>query len=304
MNMANLKVKASMLSKLLAAILLLNVALFIKQRALAAEQIFTNTNELHSFDSKPAFTAKPKPTYWDLHAKGWHWYEAAKILPYRKSHNTDKYRNKSESKDEDLPNGKTANLELQNFQRQLTEAKSLAIMHPNYASVSAYLKLQHALTNRASIFADIWQQVVWQHPEFSNHLERPISQAGITIAKQQQRYTQEKFLTDMSKDWGLFFFFSSDCPYCHAFAPNLKQVAAQYGFKVIAISMDGKGLADYPKPVKNTGQVKQLKVTAWPAVYLVNPKLKQTMPVAFGLISGDELTNRLVQLLQQFNSAK
>jgi hypothetical protein len=50
-------------------------------------------------------------------------------------------------------------------------------------------------------------------------------------------------------DYALVFFFRSDCPFCHQFAPKLKQLAAQTGTYTYAFSLDNQGIAGFEVPI-------------------------------------------------------
>ena len=49
-------------------------------------------------------------------------------------------------------------------------------------------------------------------------------------------------ISALGRDHVLFFFFRSDCPYCHAFAPTLEAFQTRHGIRVVAISVDGAAI--------------------------------------------------------------
>ena len=63
---------------------------------------------------------------------------------------------------------------------ELRELKAKAILEPNPANVTAYIRYQRAQLDRASLFGDVWQRTVWQTPDLDYTLERPVG----TVAKQ------------------------------------------------------------------------------------------------------------------------
>jgi conjugal transfer pilus assembly protein TraF len=65
----------------------------------------------------------------------------------------------------------------------------------------------------------------------------------------------------------LFFFYRSDCPYCHAFAPTLAAFQARHGIQVVAISVDGGPLPGFPNARPDNGIATTLKVSQVPAVF-------------------------------------
>jgi thiol-disulfide isomerase/thioredoxin len=46
-------------------------------------------------------------------------------------------------------------------------------------------------------------------------------------------------MKNIAREHGLIFFFRSDCPYCHQYAPTLKLLSEMYGIEVLGVSIDG-----------------------------------------------------------------
>jgi len=107
------------------------------------------------------------------------------------------------------------------------------------------------------------------------------------------------YMNSLGKEYGLFFVFASYCPYCHEEAPMLKAFSMHYGISVIGISKDGHGLPDFPKPRPDTGISAQLHVHTIPALFLVNPRQRIVIPLAYGLISERELIRRIITLTRR-----
>ncbi|ENO8811627.1 conjugal transfer protein TraF [Photobacterium damselae] len=88
-------------------------------------------------------------------------------------------------------------------------------------------------------------------------------------------------------DYGLAFFFSSKCPYCHKFAPTLEIFAKQTGLPVYAFSVDGMGLPQYPHPLTATQGIVQefyhsTSNISFPALFLVNLNNKKHVTLGLG----------------------
>ena len=87
-------------------------------------------------------------------------------------------------------------------------------------------------------FADVWRRVVWQNPDLNYELKRPVNNAAIAAYTSARKTAEKRTLDDINKEWGLFFFFRSDCPYCHRLAPTLKFLTDTYGITVFPVSVD------------------------------------------------------------------
>lgn len=105
-------------------------------------------------------------------------------------------------------------------------------------------------------------------------------------------------LHTLAKQQGFFFFYSSSCPHCQRFAPTLKRISQQYGFSVVAISVDGGFLSSFPDAVMDEGQTKIFQVSVFPSLFLVSPKDQLARLVTEGDIDEAELINRLLKISQ------
>jgi len=229
--------------------------------------------------SQPVFA----DSFWQNHAQGWHWYEtkpSPQDLP-------------PPVPAQDIPSATQA---LAQIQATLKEARAEALIDPTPEHVANYIALQNLIVGQATTFGNVWQQVIWQTPSLNYSLLHPTNQLAQQVQTDQVHAQNQQTLKQLAKTYGLFFFFSSTCPYCHKFAPTIKDVEETYGFSVVPVSLDGGSLPEYPNPERDSGQAEMFHVTQWPAVFLVDPKAKKIIPITFGLISEDELTQRIVEL--------
>lgn len=103
---------------------------------------------------------------------------------------------------------------------------------------------------------------------------------------------------------GVLFFFGSHCPYCHRLAPVIKQLELLYGFKVIPVSLDGRGIPGYERPEPNMVLGQYLNVTQVPALFLVDPSLNSVAPIGIGLSTWSELQQNVINASQAMNTTK
>ena len=98
----------------------------------------------------------------------------------------------------------------------------------------------------------------------------------------------------LARDHALFFFFRSDCPYCHQFGPYLSEFEAKFGLTVVPISVDGGPLLPaFPNPKIDNGIARALDVREVPALFLVEPHSGRIVPIGYGVLSESELLERL-----------
>jgi conjugal transfer pilus assembly protein TraF len=132
-------------------------------------------------------------------------------------------------------------------------AEAKAVMDPTFSNVKAYMEIQKELMDRSSRFAHKWLEIVFQRPELDYTLTHPTSQTGRHVYSAQKQREVAAGIRALSKTHGLFFFFSSACEYCKAFAPIVQSFSRKYGWKVLAISMDGSRLPEFPDAIRDNG---------------------------------------------------
>lgn len=236
--------------------------------------------------------------------EGWFWYQVppapakpARQLPVR-------------------PNGPTAaaapaNPDLaafKDFQRRMEEALQMAVINPSEANVLNYLTLWQQSKQKASVFTDMAQAVAWRTPSVNDDFlgVRPTSPAATQVFDQQREDEQAAIVTMLARTHGMFFFFRSDCPYCHAMAPMLKQFSAKYGMTVYPVSMDGGGLPEYPNARRDNGIAARLITELGippeefqvPFTVLARPGTREVLPVGFGVMTAAEMVERIAMVLR------
>lgn len=169
-------------------------------------------------------------------------------------------------------------------------------MKPNDKNVIDFLEIWLPTQAKGSLLADTWRRVVWQNPQFDYTLRRPVNNSAIRTHDEIRDNSAVMHLSKLAKEHGLMFFFRSDCPYCHKMAPTLKQFGQRYGIEILPVSLDGKGLPDFPSPKINRGHAKALGVGRVPALFIASRKTKEIAPIGFGVMSQAEIIDRIFVL--------
>lgn len=183
------------------------------------------------------------------------------------------------------------------LQAELARLKDLAIMQPTRDNVRNYLEAQTYVMDKSALFADVARRVVWATPSVDYNNRSPTATFAQLARKDQRSGEQAQTLAELSRDYGLMFFFRSDCPYCHQQAPVLKLLEQQYGMPVLGVSMDGGGLPQFPDARRDNGismSVSQGQgITTVPALYLVHRESRQAVPIGTGALAIDEIVERV-----------
>ena len=226
-------------------------------------------------------------TYWLRNREGWFWYRdpPTSVKPPKAS--------------PPQPSRPSELVEFEAMQQRLDELKRVAVMNPTDANLVAYMRYQRFVMNKSEVIAERWQRLVWTVPELDYGLTgRPTNAMAIGAFDEQQQIRQAQVVRNLASTHGLLFIFRSDCPYCHRFAPILKRFEQEFGMTVFPVSLDGRGLPEYPNPQLDNGIATRLNASMVPALYLTAPSKRQIRPVGFGVMALTELLERIAALAQ------
>ncbi len=179
---------------------------------------------------------------------------------------------------------------------ELKRREDLAVMTPSDANMKDYLELWQVAQDKGAVFADSWRRVVWQTPELDYSLRRPTNNQAIKTYDSTREHDEEQQLRALAKDHGLIFFFRSDCPYCHAMAPLLKSLSNKYGIEVLGVSVDGKGLPDFPSPKDGRQQAAVWGVERVPALFIGSKETGDRAAIGFGAMALTDIVQRIFVL--------
>lgn len=181
--------------------------------------------------------------------------------------------------------------------RELLKAKEdKAIMMPTEENVKDYLEVWQVTQEKASMFADQWQRVVWKNPKLDYSIEHPTSTFGLNIKKEEKAVLKDSAMQDIAQKHGIIFFFRSDCPYCHATSKVIKEMEQRYGLEVVAATLDGGGLPEYPNYRDGRKLGKEWGVDVVPALFIADKETAEHAPIGFGAMSMSEIVDRMYQL--------
>lgn len=193
---------------------------------------------------------------------------------------------------------KSAGERLAAITHQLDELKAKAILDPTEENVIAYVRFQREQLDRASTFSDTWQRALWQNPDLDYTLQRPVNTVAKRAWLDNRKADRDQVLTNLSQRYGLFYFYAQSCGACEVFAPILRSVADSHRMAVMAVSMDGGPSRDFPNYVVDSGQRARMGISGneTPALVLFDTATKRTIPVGYGVLSADEIMDRIFML--------
>ena len=144
----------------------------------------------------------------------------------------------------------------------------------------------------------------WIDETFSG--SRPTSPNAMRVFDSVRMQDRDQLMRELSQSYGLYFFFRQNCAYCHVQAPFLKQFEAKYGFTVLAVSLDGGSLKEFPQAVRDNGLAASVAEAlgvpmqhfSTPAIVLARPSTREVVPVGFGVLTMDEMAERVASVVR------
>lgn len=182
---------------------------------------------------------------------------------------------------------------------ELEELKARAILDPSPENVISYIRFQRAQLDRSSTFADVWQRALWQDPGLDYTMQRPVSTLGKRAWIDKRKADRDHVMAELGRRYGVFYFFASSCGACDIFAPILKALSDRYALPVLAVSMDGGPSAIFHDYMVDSGQYQRLGLGSErqvPALVLFDSVTRRPMPIGYGILSQDEILDRVFQL--------
>lgn len=222
------------------------------------------------------FIISPAHSSWYMgDQKGWLWYK--RTLPIIKK------------KKNELSKALTYSERMEVLRKNFEEIQAKAILDPTLDNVQVMQQAQNAIMNRATEFEKAWMLASLLTTQSFRSSDLPSPQHRKVYQEQLDHQLDQK-IRALAKTYGLFFLFKDECPYCHEFAPIVKDLMNLYGFEGKAISADGKALELFPGAEADNGTIAALNPEGiFPSLFLVNPQSRQVIPLARGLVSLSQL---------------
>lgn len=172
-----------------------------------------------------------------------------------------------------------------------------AVDNPTLENVRRYRYLERLAMDRSSAYSDTSARLTMLDPVLDEQSVSPLTALAKATRNRELAAERGAVLGRIKAEAGVWFFFRSDCPYCHAQVAALKALQNTHGFSVLPVSIDHQPLRNggYPNFAKDTGQAAKLGVQVTPSLYLVN-RDGRVLPLASGLQTMDQIEYRIIEL--------
>jgi conjugal transfer pilus assembly protein TraF len=255
----------------------------------------------------PTAPATPKAGYWGRDRDGWFWYQAppSELVP-----------EEPEAQAPLRPQPPLDPLQVdlaahKRWKQELEDSVNAAVINPSPANLSRFLELYAQTRHKASQFTDAARAMVARMPwvDDSSQGVRPAQATAAKVHDQVQLQARNELIGRLGQSHGVFFFFRGDCPYCHAQAPLLKQLERKHGLTVFAISLDGRGIPLFERPVRDNGASRMVMQALSipegqfqvPFTVLANPSSREVLPLGFGVMTVQDMEER-IELVMRMRS--
>jgi conjugal transfer pilus assembly protein TraF len=225
--------------------------------------------------------------------RGWYWYETLPI-PVEPAEEKEIKITTSTS-----TSSQSASEKVKTYRAELENRLATAWLNPTLQNVRAYQEMQKDMLDRSHQFSGAWVRNVMMNAHLDQSLATPVNQGAIHVKLDLEKQYTRNTIRNLSKEYGLFFFYSSSCIFCHKFAPIVKAFAETHGWKVLAISLDGGSIAEFPDAIPDNGLATKWNIQALPSLYAVNPQTEHVIQVAHGMTSIDEMETRIITLVEK-----
>ena len=191
---------------------------------------------------------------------------------------------------------------LEEIQAELKRLKSMAIMNPTKPNVLSYLQAQKFVMEKSSVFADTARRVAWQNADVDYNAKSPTANFALGNERDRKAEEEKKALQALAQTNGLLFFYKHDCSFCHDQAPVLQMFERRYGIPVMAVSLDGSGIREFPNAKRDNGISRSVTggrgISVTPTIYLLDRQTKTAVPLGQGVLAMEDIVDRIWVLTQ------
>ena len=217
-------------------------------------------------------------------AEGWCWYEEEK-----------------EAAEEiiEINEQESAAEQLESFKNKNELLFAEAVLNPTQENMIKYMEAQKALIERSASFSKSWEKILLVRPDLDpTATSFATSHYGRQLQKSIEREEKEELIKEISKRYGLLFFYEGSNKASQSFANVVKTLSKKYHWTVVGVSMDG-----VPLPEIGTNAdlqlAKKIGVNIFPSLFAFEPGERIAVPLSFGLKSLDQIENNV---FFQFNT--
>lgn len=245
-----------------------------------------------------AYAENKVKRWWANDNEGWFFYKDPII---EKEKDIEKEKETPIHPPASVPNNpETEELFTEKMNQKGQEFLSKAMQFPTSENIQNYMMWNKFMMDMSSNFAVAWQKELMQNPYLSN--EAAMADSVKDIAFHEKSKKNKKIITDLAQKAGLFFFYTSTCPYCKRQVQHLKDFADTYGYEVKAVSLDGGILPELPNSLMDNGISLRLGINKVPAIFLAFPDENRFERLSAGIVTFSQLKQRVLNYAKEIEN--
>jgi conjugal transfer pilus assembly protein TraF len=227
-------------------------------------------------------------------AQGWNWYNT----PYIDYSDDDEDEKPIQPVIQPVPISYSQ--QMLDFKKYYKEMQDKAVITQNVEDVAYAAQLRSWMMEQSKSYGRSMEKALMKYPSLSHELKFPTAQVARQVSYHEQQQKINEAIKLISQHFGLFYFYKGNNLYDQAMAPSVQELADMYGLVLIGFPVDGVAL----KSIKNnhvySNQMQALGVKALPALFLVNPKTKQSIPLTYGFVAQDTVKDHFLKVVTDF----
>ena len=190
----------------------------------------------------------------------------------------------------------------------LPKLQAAAQDNPTDENLANYYYAQRLMLDIGSRFSERTKEFFMNEPVLNEALRRPTMASSLIVNKDKIRSAKEEVVRKMNDKYGVFFFYRSDCPYCHNQSHSMYLMQKNLGLDVLGVSLDGRKLlaknSDKYKHRYDPNNVlaKKYNITITPTTMLVNYQTGEAYPISYGQASYTGLVDKTLSMLNQIDA--
>lgn len=198
------------------------------------------------------------------------------------------------------------NFEFQAKQRDaLLENMTMSQNDPK--AVEAFQFYMKWVMGRASEVANLWYYNMVQNPELDASASQPVSSFGLRLMTDVKKGKAKEIFKALKDDDAMLVYFTrSDCQFCHAMAPNVRDVARETGLPIWNAALDDACIPGFERQCRVGAAVQKpaeaLQVTIVPTLFLHVPP-NTWIRISTGVTDQASILARTVSFFSAYRTA-
>lgn len=182
---------------------------------------------------------------------------------------------------------------------EYTKRLENATFLPTEANVLAFQEVNYFVQEKAALFTDMNRRVSWQNPQFDFSTINPAANFAQVSLKEDRNQTRKEQIPQIAQDWGLMYFYRSDCRFCALQSPLVKQLKNTFGLKCLPSLLTARlmiipGCAAGQRCLKAFNQRFRTRPSA--RAFMVKRDQSASYLVSSGVLSLEDMLSRIQTL--------